>query len=78
MRRAALRARPQDIYGPDFAGETFRVLEASELKRFGDTVPPGRAEWGTLAADAGRWAWRVGVAPWMNISTLSSNSATGS
>jgi hypothetical protein len=27
---------PQDVYGPDFPGETFRVLKEKELKQFGE------------------------------------------
>jgi hypothetical protein len=27
---------PQDVYGPDFPGETFRVLKEKELARFGE------------------------------------------
>ncbi len=27
---------PQDVYGPDFPGETFRVLKEKEIKRFGE------------------------------------------
>ncbi|MEI6775911.1 MAG: N-6 DNA methylase [Chloroflexales bacterium] len=27
---------PQDVYGPDFPGETFRVLREKELKQFGE------------------------------------------
>ena len=27
---------PQDVYGPDFPGETFRVLKEKEIKKFGE------------------------------------------
>lgn len=27
---------PQDVYGPDFPGETFRVLKKKEIKRYGE------------------------------------------
>jgi hypothetical protein len=27
---------PQDVYGPDFPGETFRVLKDKEIKYFGE------------------------------------------
>ena len=27
---------PQDVYGPDFPGETFRVLKEKEIKQFGE------------------------------------------
>jgi len=27
---------PKDVYGPDFPGETFRVLKEKEEKRFGE------------------------------------------
>jgi hypothetical protein len=27
---------PQDVYGPDFPGETFRVRKEKELARFGE------------------------------------------
>ena len=27
---------PKDVYGPDFPGETFRVLKEKELKQFGE------------------------------------------
>ena len=27
---------PQDVYGPDFPGETFRVLKEKEIKNFGE------------------------------------------
>lgn len=27
---------PQDVYGPDFPGETFRVLKQNEIKRYGE------------------------------------------
>jgi len=26
---------PQDVFGPDFPGETFRVLKEKEIKQFG-------------------------------------------
>jgi hypothetical protein len=27
---------PQDVYGPDFPGETFRVLKEKEIKQYGE------------------------------------------
>ncbi|KFD40280.1 hypothetical protein AT05_01240 [Schleiferia thermophila str. Yellowstone] len=27
---------PQDVYGPDFPGETFRVLKEKEIRQFGE------------------------------------------
>lgn len=27
---------PQDVYGPDFPGETFRVLKGKEMRAFGE------------------------------------------
>ena len=27
---------PQDVYGPDFPGETFRVLKEKEIKKYGE------------------------------------------
>jgi len=27
---------PKDVYGPDFPGETFRVLKEKEIRRYGE------------------------------------------
>ena len=27
---------PQDVYGPDFPGETFRVLKDNEIRQYGE------------------------------------------
>jgi len=27
---------PQDVYGPDFPGETFRVLKEKEIRQYGE------------------------------------------
>lgn len=27
---------PQDVYGPDFPGETFRVLKEKEIRKYGE------------------------------------------
>lgn len=27
---------PQDVYGPDYPGETFRVLKEKEIKKYGE------------------------------------------
>ena len=27
---------PQDVFGPDFSGETFRVLKEKEIRQFGE------------------------------------------
>jgi len=27
---------PSDVYGPEFPGETFRVLKSNEIKRYGE------------------------------------------
>jgi len=29
---------PKDLYGPDFRGETFRVLKEKEEKQYGDSA----------------------------------------
>ena len=38
----------QDVYGPDFPGETFRVLKEKEIKQLG-------------VIELGGWCWRLGV-----------------
>jgi hypothetical protein len=42
---------PQDVYGPDFPGETFRVLKDKEMRVYGNT-------------ERGGWCWRRGGRIW--------------
>ena len=34
--QCAVRLNPQEVYGSDFPGETFRVLKEKELKAYGE------------------------------------------
>ena len=38
-----LRVDPQEVYGSDFPGETFRVLKEKELKAYGDAAQSDEA-----------------------------------
>ena len=41
---------PADVYGPDFRGETFRVLKEKEIARYGEYLTRGLVleTWGRL------------------------------
>ena len=57
---------PQDVYGPDFPGETFRVLKEKELKQFGEyrTRRLVLEAWDRLEA-SGEWPTASGARPTM-------------
>jgi hypothetical protein len=46
---------PQDVYGPDFPGETFRVLKEKEIRKYGEyrTNRLVLAAWARLEGEKG-------------------------